>query len=1537
MKIQTIQRSALLAIALATGATASAQLAPKTIYGMFNGSYIMEEKPATTAGFAHCLTNDTENITVDYPISFSTIGAGAEAHGMYYYFEYSQEAVGGYKSIGFYELDTETGDLRNIADYGYQKTTTMSCMCYDYSTETLYCINGLMGGTILSKVNIEDGTLQDVGTLGGLFEHPDYPDFGDKIKALGCNYDGEMYAITYWGRLYKVNKFTADMDLIAQLDYNPEVAFMYPNNNLMFDNETDECYWWFYTYPNRYEMRKLDIKTGHSERIYDQSIWGFTGAYIPFLAAEASAPAKAQNVTVTPAGEGQLQATLSWDNPSKTFGRGGTLEELDSIVVFRENVRQVAFTDVQIGGHMEWVDNNIDHQDYYTYKIIGYNSMGRGDRISASAYIGHGTPKPVAQITLEADENYNAHLSWTPVSMGLYDAWIDQESLVYDLVRQPDGVRIEGITGTSYTDVLPSIERYSYNIYARNADAISTATTSNRLICGPAFQPPYTFEFTSLTEFEQWMPYDNNGDGAYWRWSWGMGRYYVNGAYVYMNPNNPMAGWDWLISPAIELEGGKHYKVEFYARSLDSSQPECLSVSIGTDQTWQTQDSITTWTFANKDSIPMRFNLPVQTETCRRHIGFLARSVYSNWCFSIGHVSVSEDHDGTLEGRVTNPDGDPLYHAIVYSSDSIYNIYTEEDGSFRFDYLPKGQYDIITTAIGYVNDTTTITVEEYQTTTLNVTLQRVPAYTLTGQIVDKLGDPVIGAELQVTGYNEYFATTDSEGRFSIPGVFEFTDYTIRATKNRMVEWTQTFDVESDIDFGKIVMADNLRAPRSVSVEATDEQVAISWQSPCNDPQYFRYDDGTVVNSLGTSSGTKNSTFGVIFRTPMTLQGIKFYIAPSTATHTAVYVYAFDLDEQGNPTTNILYMNDYVPCVVGDWTTFNFKTEVECPRGVYLAVADASFLSLAVDGAGDKEQFPFMEGVNCYTGDYTQGFYYLDNTDYRQNFLVRAYGAPYEANDDAVQFVRPRSDAQHGVDASTEKPKLSCCLLNNAPYEADKESADQPLRTPISARTYYNVYRYAEGQVDDFSQWHTVADRISELSCTDPEWNSLPQGVYHYAVCAAYTGTEISDYVHSDLVGRLMYTTVTIKGNTNTPENEIEDAEILLVDTAREHGYQATFDWKGTISIPNVWKGQYTLKLSKKGFETQEVALDLSSESAYSFEYTLIENLEQPEKLIILHEGADDERELVWNFPDQLYDDFEEHEDFMIASPGELGWQYVDGDQSEVGGFSGIEYPHAFEPLSFMVFNNSATVPANNVSYMNPHSGNKCLASFAAVNGPNDDWFISPRLYYNEDFKFAFYAKSMQGAALREVIQVGYTTATQPDTAQFVWVKAEQKVSNSWTRYNYNIPAGATYVCVHHISANLYVLLIDDVAIGLKEGFPSKANDRNQAPHRSPSLDGQYEIYLDGELVGQTDDTHFLFKRLTTGTHTAGVLGSYTSGKTALSTIEFFVENGAGIENVKSDANSQGNRLYDLQGRHLQQATKGQTVISVGQKTMIINK
>ncbi|MDO4158983.1 MAG: carboxypeptidase regulatory-like domain-containing protein [Prevotellaceae bacterium] len=1457
------------------------------------------------------LSDTIDNISLFQSMTYDAVTSGILLNDTYYYFEYSQ-VYNGTESIGFFAFDMETKTVRQIADYGAALNSSIAgCFSYNYQNETLYALNGFNGGDRLVKMDLDNGTMTDVGALDFDYvnEAAQASTVGEHMHVMTSTYDGDFYGVSYWGSLYKINPYTAACQYIGTLDYNPGQAFMYTSDCLFYDNDTDQLYlryttydWSTYTW--LYEVLMIDTKTAHVTRFANVPAQSSLNAIcIPFTVASASAPAKVQNLVATRGEAGAFTATVEWDNPEKTYGRGGTLEDLDYVLVLRDGELVDSIVNPVIGGHQSWTDNNITERGYYTYKIIPGNDMGRGDRASVGIYIGKGDPMTVTDVVLE-QEGDGAKLSWTAPVEGKFESYIDTSTLNYNIIRYKDssteGETIAtGCKETTYTDnSISEMATYSYSIVANTDNASSDAVTTDAMILGPAFALPHTFEFNSSDEFNLWTVIDANGNYSTWTWSQGYYGYMKGATCSYYYDETPAA--DWLISPRIKFEAGKRYKVTFDAQPGSKKVMETLAVSFGQGTEIADQDSVSQFDIVSDSQVSLRANLPVVSETGDYNVGFLYRSYYTNYNLTIGNIAVSEDHEGYVEG-VVSVDGKPIEGALVYTNAGEFNTLTAADGSYKLNYLPEGDYTLTIVALGYEDASAQVSVTEYETSVCNVSMTALPAYTVKGKVVDIAGDPVANASVAVSGYNTYETVTASDGTFTIESVYKNPYYTVDITKNKLIDAQVNFGVDADTDLGEITLLDNHKPAGKVSVEATDDAAAeVTWKAPANDAVVQRIDDGTVTTAVGISGASSNTMFGVVKREPSTVTGVEFYIdGTSSITHYSVRLNIFNLDENGEPTDSLLYQNTYVSATDGQWNSYTLPAPVDAPNGYYIALSYYDYLLVGIDGAGDSEKYPFVEGVNCFTPDYTTGvYYYLEgqsNTDYHHNFLIRPIAAPHYVDEDSTEFKNNAARFIHS-DAYAQQSgiELESKTYTEEETKAFADSEAEGLKKTPQSRIRYNVYRMKAADMADESKWTIVSEKQQARNFSDTDWSSLEQGSYAYAVKAVYTGDTLATASVSDSIGNKMYTKVTYRLVTNTPDNEAYGAKVQMVAGGGLHVATGYADENGNVVLDGVWKDKYDLTITLDGFKTIYETVDVSAESEYTFDYIVEEDQITPYNLIIDDGGNSTSKLFIWNYPDLFEDSFEEHEDFAINSPGTIGWQYVDGDGAETGGFSGYTWDNAFAPMAYMVFNAKNTTPSVYDYFygLRARTGDKCLTDWAAYGVQNDDWIITPKLYFQEDFIFSFYAASYDYSYL-ESFEVAYST-TDANPESFIILQDSMTAYSYWEQYAFSIPKEAKYVAIHCISDQMRIFRIDDVSYGLESAMstPSyirRLSARRKSAMKAPSLDGLYEVYLDGEKVAQQDETTYTFTGLSAGKHTAGVIASYTSGKTEMSTIDFSID------------------------------------------------
>ncbi|MBD5319295.1 MAG: hypothetical protein HDS07_00105, partial [Bacteroides sp.] len=89
--------------------------------------------------------------------------------------------------------------------------------------------------------------------------------------------------------------------------------------------------------------------------------------------------------------------------------------------------------------------------------------------------------------------------------------------------------------------------------------------------------------------------------------------------------------------------------------------------------------------------------------------------------------------------------------------------------------------------------------------------------------------------------------------------------------------------------------------------------------------------------------------------------------------------------------------------------------------------------------------------------------------------------------------------------------------------------------------------------------------------------------------------------------------------------------------------------------------------------------------------------------------------------------------------------------------------------------------------------------------------------------------------------------------------------------------------------------IDDVYIGPADQIPGVTAAR---VNRAPGQVVRYEVYLDGNKVGDTTDTQYLLENISDGKHIAGVKSVYASGASEMAQVNINV-GVSGVDNVVS--------------------------------------
>lgn len=813
---------------------------------------------------------------------------------------------------------------------------------------------------------------------------------------------------------------------------------------------------------------------------------------------------------------------------------------------------------------------------------------------------------------------------------------------------------------------------------------------------------------------------------------------------------------------------------------------------------------------------------------------------------SLGHtadvsIGISTASDGSLSGTVTNADNAAIEGALVSIVGTDLKAYTNATGYYEFPFVQIGTHSVKYSAFSYVTQVVDMVIND--ALVHDVTMQYLPKGTVQGSVFDKDNNPIADANINISGYAAFSGQTNSAGTFSIPDVYYAEGYSVAVSKHGYISEHASLTVDAaTVTTDNFVLADKLENPSKVDAVKNNTSVDISWLSPL-ERTIYRRDGGQQAIQLGHNYAEELAVFGQVFTGPTELYQMSWYTTATDVTHDFVHLFVFALNQQGNPTNTILFEEANAPTVDDQWSTYRFPTTISAEYGFMVAISYPGRVEIGID-AGQNPEYPFMEGVNWVSEDYTSGqFSTLESLGLGQipgNFMIRAEGY----------------------------------------YTGDKND-------PKSLNAY-KVYRLKEGQEENSIAWTLLGNNITAKTYTDNTLNTEESGWYRYAITAIYSGNDESEAGFSNRVENGLTTKVTMNVTTNTPSDESMGALVKLISSSLGETYTAIVN-NGVAIFDNIFKSSYRLEITKEGFNDLVVTnLDLTSEETYTLSYELIEALDMPFNLEVIVQN-DKSALFRWNHTAAIFENFESCTNFDINPSGVVDWIYHDVDGKKTIGIDNFEYANKNEPHAFFIFNPSATLPPVDLDLnptIAPYSGYKYLASFAPKSGSNDDYFVSPKVSFGEEFTFRFMAKSFDSSPALNKIMVGYSTdGFEPEDFTWITQQAVSVPNNEWTQYEYTMSQDVQYVAIRNVSDGGYILMIDDVE--LFAGSNSKGRSL---------ID--YEIFLNGSSMGKTTDRTFSFKAdelILNETNIAGVKALYSTGQSEMATIQFYYDGNVNVD------------------------------------------
>lgn len=488
-----------------------------------------------------------------------------------------------------------------------------------------------------------------------------------------------------------------------------------------------------------------------------------------------------------------------------------------------------------------------------------------------------------------------------------------------------------------------------------------------------------------------------------------------------------------------------------------------------------------------------------------------------------------------VTGFVTDSGNNPVEGAEVAIPEIRASTKSGADGSFRFDFVPNGEFSIQAKMFGYKDsEAAKITVSDKDAST-TIRIEKLPVYTVSGRVLAPDGNPVEKADIALAGYADLTTTSNTDGTFSFSDVVVSDETTVTVSKDRYVDYSETFNLNADRNMGDITLGYAHFAPAGITVAASDGAASLTWDSPSAETDFI-YDSGKADTQIGFSESIGTIVIGTAFRTPMTLNSISWFTTSEGGPHNSVNVYIYDLDEEGNPTGTMLYSERAVRNTDGQWTELTLENPVDAPRGCFVALNYPGFHGIGVDG--DHKAFPFRENTYAFSTDYSSGdFAYFDSETLSGNLMIRAAGNAWSA-----EGMKP---------AASDAPEI--CT--------------------------YNVWRASGYGSDDWTSLNSSP--LTTTSFSDATWQNAPAGVYRYAD-ASRTFAE-ADF---DFPGRTQPCSFMVFNPSMTTPSMADQRSASIpyegdAELASFAGYSGSDDW--FISPRLTYHNDFTLKFMARGY------------------------------------------------------------------------------------------------------------------------------------------------------------------------------------------------------------------------------------------------------------------------------------------------------------------------------------------------------------------
>jgi len=669
------------------------------------------------------------------------------------------------------------------------------------------------------------------------------------------------------------------------------------------------------------------------------------------------------------------------------------------------------------------------------------------------------------------------------------------------------------------------------------------------------------------------------------------------------------------------------------------------------------QDGTSGWTVHN---VALPANAGNQANL---RIGFLFTSAFGNNIF-MDYVHLNGIALGTLAGTVTNSVGGAAIQGATVTVTGATAVTTNAAGFYSVPGLNTGTVSVSITMPGFVPYSGTAAITAGVTTTLNVAL--VPGPKINGTVTDaSTGAPVVGATVTI----DLPSPTNPPITMTVGGgLIPLTQLSLSGVHNFYINKT---------GYDQFVGSITLTAPNTSTITAallptavqpgpftaalnnptTPTAVNLNWGIPQGMYQII-YDDGGQENfAIWANANNLNALKFTPLSWPVKLIGGKVNLGISTnypanvLPFTAFTMLACKADGTGGLPGTIIDSVVVTPTNFG-WVDFSFMVPLTINSGDFYLVMKQGGVPPHAAGIGvDLTNTQLRSYSKFVTGS---GPWVPAAGNFMMRAIVQGLGGPQLDNSGAAKKLITAS-APDGL--IYESP-----VATVTGYEGQ---ADYPEITPT-----YQVWRLQQGQEGTQASWTSIWTGATNTT-VDNGWPSLACGPYRWAVEAIYSppGQRFSAPTFSNVLGKCWTANVNVCIGLTCVANPKAGTVVKLVNTAYpDTNYTKTSDTSGCVHFTNVWKGSYTMTVTRFTYPVYTQTISVLGD--VNLTVTLLQNTDAPTNLVVdnvsLHSTWSPPRTRLYHL----------NEDFASGSFATNNWTTTTGSNWSVAAGTGNPAPSA---------------------------------------------------------------------------------------------------------------------------------------------------------------------------------------------------------------------------------------------------------------------